>query len=147
MAESRKPIYYNPVTGEFQQFDPANDALKVIIGTDKTAGETFQPETLLYVKDSDGKVYKADATDDAKRNVLFWALESAPAIDAVVQVALPANEVPATVDSGKKYFLDPATPGDMTTTPPNAANQWVVEVGTASEDDYFVFNPRTRIKL
>ena len=148
MANKRFFVFYNPVTGEFERAG-AGDVLGNIVGTEVQAGEVYDKGDLLVTSKADSKAYKADATDDDLREVAFIALESAPVIDEVHQVALPGNEIPGlTLDEGEPYFLDPANPGKMTKTPPSTTGHWVVKVGVASSDTELVFNPSPmKIKL
>ena len=143
----RKPVYYNTVNGEFQR-TATGDVLNTLIGTEVILGESAPAFDLLYIDPVAGKAFKADATVDAKRNVVFIALEGGILDDAIL-VAFPGQEIPGMsgLTINAKYWVNPAAAGKITSTPLSTDGHWVIVAGVASAATKLVFNPEVKVKL
>lgn len=111
-----------------------------------TAGEGISKSDLCYLK-SDGKMYRANATDDTKSTTLI----------CVASVAVPNGELGrfflygrinfVGLSSGTVYYLG-LSDGSFTTTPPSTSNNIVRVVGYAlSTTDFFLNIDPTWVKI
>ena len=96
-----------------------------------TAGEALAKGDAIYIKNSDGKIYKATkAATFAKANVIGLARDAVNSADDSVTIVVRGpcgGHTGLTI--GSEYFLD--TGGAITLTPPNGGGLYSVQIGTA----------------
>lgn len=111
--------------------------------TNQVYGETIAVGDVLYV-DSDGKAYKADATDNTKSPALFLAIDAGVLDDnpRVLQIGLMdfTTLSPSWTPGGLVYL---AVGGGFTQTPPSSAGNVVQIVGIAKTSKVLYFCPQT----
>lgn len=100
-----------------------------------TLGETVADYQFVYIKVADGKAYLADPTDAAKSPAIGVCLVGG-VLNDVTQAQLDGiiEVVGAGYDVGATYYLDNASPGDITATPPT----YKQVAGVAISSEYFV---------
>lgn len=104
-----------------------------------TAGETLATGDVVYIKGSDGKAYKADANDSAKRpavGVIGKGGASSAKVE-IVRIGVLGGQTAAS--PGARLFLS-ETPNTLTTTAPTNAQAmgWVMPGTTSSSTTYFI---------
>ena len=114
-----------------------------------TAGETIAAFDLLYISTGTGndsgrtagRLYKADASNDDRNEVLGFApkaITSGNIGEAQVSGNLKGF---AGLTPGKVYYASASVPGAITLTPPSTNAQWVIAVCLASTATEVVINP------
>ena len=105
------------------------------------AGETLATGDVVYIKGSDGKAYKADANDSAKRPAvgLIGKGGSSGATIEIVAVGILAGQTAAS--PGLRLFLSDTANTLTTTGPTNAQGLgWVMPPATTDDEntDYYI---------
>lgn len=114
-----------------------------VVSVSGIAGETIARGSPLCVGRVDGKLYVSRADTPARSVVVGLAAADAlagSAVSAVQGVVQSSGLVP-----GLSYFL--AATGGLTTAPPTAAGQSLVEIGIATSATEIVVAPRQPILL
>lgn len=114
-----------------------------------TAGENILLNDLVYISSGTGndsgrtagRIYKADASNDDRAEILGFAAEninsgSAGKIKTSGHVATLSGLIP-----GKVYYASASTPGVITDTPPSSNGQWVIAIGLALSSTELIINP------
>ena len=109
--------------------------------TKQIAGENLTANDLVYQSKVDGKIYKAQANDDDKVDVLGFARKTALA-NASVEINTGGIIKGFTgLSAGNLYYLRADLAGGISTTAPSTNGQWVVAVGMAVSATELVINP------
>ncbi len=91
----------------------------------------------LYMRSSDGKVGKAQADGTLDEAVVVGFADDSAAIDATVKVLVAGLlDYPSAIDPGDVYFLS-TTAGEISTTAPSTAGQYVTRVGEGATTTEF----------
>lgn len=100
--------------------DPGMAVNKLYVDGSGTSGEAITAGQPVYIKASDGKLYKTDAdlSDEATFSFIGFALNTVAAADLTVYLALPGRIVTglSALTAGSYYFLS-NTAGAISTTP------------------------------
>jgi hypothetical protein len=113
-----------------------------------TAGENLAANDLVYISTGTGndsgrtagRIYKVDASNDDRTDVLGFVTKVATAGNiAEVQVSGIMKGF-SSLTPGKLYYAS-ITPGAISVTPPSANQQWIVAIGLASSSTEIVLNP------
>ena len=117
-------------------------------------GISVQPGDLVYVH-STGVLFLAQA-NSAPEALVFGMVAEAGSVGASVGVVTHGRVSlsdwtsvvgSTTLTPGEKYYLDPTTPGNMTTSPPGAGSgQYLAPVGTAVGPQIFHFRTEHAIR-
>lgn len=94
-------------------------------------------------------IVPAQANSDTNSKVIGIAVTSAPGAGSDV-LFIPGGAVESSAFAltfNTEYFLSPTTPGDLTSTAPTTAGQYVVSLGFALSSDTLVLNIGPRILL
>jgi hypothetical protein len=117
-----------------------------------TAGENIQALDLVYISSTGdagrnaGEIYKVDATNDNRVEVLGFATKSIAQGD-VGEVQFSGNlkdfiaSQGVILVAGKIYYASNTLPGTITEIPPSLNGEWIVPVGLAVSSDELVINP------
>jgi hypothetical protein len=113
-----------------------------------TAGENLAINDLVYISTGTGndsgrtagQLYKVDASNDDRVEVLGFALKAVSAT-AIAEVQVSGTLKGFTgLTAGKVYYAS-TTPGAISLTPPSANGQWIVAVILATSATEIVINP------
>lgn len=164
MPTARKPLVFDD-NKELQQLQ-AGDILDAVTGGgdnytfQNSTGSPIQPGTVCSSGGGTGQIVLADADSAAtieKARAIGLAMEyiangdSGVVLEAgnmTLDIAIweiITGEVSVGLTIHKVYFLDPATPGMLTKTPPITG--YVVRIGTAIKADTMFVNIEPPIKL
>lgn len=117
------------------------------VGFDATTFEAVTNGAALYMRASDGKVGLAQADGTSDEALVVGFADSAAASGATVKVLVAGlKTMPFVVDPGDIYFLS-ATAGEITTTPPSTAGQFVTRVGEGATTTDFSIQLEPPIQL
>lgn len=145
----RKPLVL--VNGQIQQIQ-AGDTLNATIAENETQQWTNGDSgshsigNVVYISAAD-TVKKAQANAGATANPIGFATGT------IANGAVGSYQTSGTLSglsslsTGATYYLDPTTPGAMTTTAPTTAGQYVVELGVAISTTEFMIRLRPPILL
>lgn len=107
------------------------------VGFDATTFEAVSDGDALYMRSSDGKVGKAQADGTLDEAVVVGFADDDAALDATVKVLVAGLlNYPSSIDPGDVYFLS-TTAGEITTTAPSTAGQYVTRVGEGATTSNF----------
>jgi hypothetical protein len=108
------------------------------VGFDATTFEDVADGDAVYMRTTDGKVGKAlaNGTQDQAIVVGFADTAATAGDDVKVLVAGLLDYPTATIDPGDIYFLS-TTAGEISTTPPSTAGQYVTRVGEGATTSEF----------
>ena len=107
------------------------------VGFDATTFEAVGDGDALYMRSSDGKVGKAQADGTLDEAVVVGFADDSAAIDATVKVLVAGLlDYPNAIDPGDVYFLS-TTAGEISTTAPSTAGQYVTRVGEGATTTEF----------
>ncbi len=95
-----------------------------------TAGDTITAGDFVVIADSDGKWYRADASDTLLSTTLGGIATVAALPDSTVSIQIDGTYTTTGLDAGKNYYIS-ATPGAITATKPSAPGSVLRVVGTA----------------
>lgn len=110
------------------------------VTTTGTAGEVIAAKDAVYISNADGKVYRLDASNDAKIEFIGFAEAGANLNDPItIQIAGEITGLSG-LSRGKPVFADPANPGKLVTVAPWVVGEWIVPVGLASTTSSLVIN-------
>lgn len=107
----------------------ANDQVYISTGTGNDSGRTA------------GQIYKADASNDDRADVLGFAPKAITS-GAIGEVQTSGNLTGLSgLTAGKVYYTSASTPGEITATPPSANGQWIIPSALAVSASEIVINP------
>lgn len=154
----KKPLVLT--NGEMEQLQSGDQvAQATIFNQDNANANTVVIGTPMYATSTAGEMDKAQADAAATKDVLGLIAEASVAAAAAgavqsdgVLVATTAQWDAVTGDSGgltagSKYYLDPDTAGQLTTTPPSDPGDFVAMVGTGLSTTEMEISIRSTIKL
>lgn len=145
----RKPLVL--VNGQIQQIQ-TGDTLSAVIAENETQQWTNGDSgshaigNIVYLSG-------ADTVKKAQANASASSAAVAVATGSITAGTVGGYQTSGTLGgltgltAGSIYFLDPTTPGSMTTTAPTTAGQYVVELGVAVSTTEFLIRIRTSILL
>ena len=139
-------------TDEKQMFQVVDTELVSVGGAGiikVTAGETLVLRDVVYVSTgtgndtgrTSGRVYKADASNDDRIEVLGFIVKAGDNGDTVEVQTSGILKGFTGLDVGKIYFLSEITPGAITNTPPSANGEWAISICNTVSSDTIVINP------
>jgi hypothetical protein len=114
-----------------------------------TAGESISANDQVYISTGTGndsartagRIYKADASNDDRADVLGFAPKAITS-GAIGEVQTSGNLTGLSgLTAGKVYYTSASTPGLITATPPSANGQWIVPSALAVSASEIVINP------
>ena len=114
-----------------------------------TAGENISANDQVYISTGTGndsartagRIYKADASNDDRADVLGFAPKAITS-GAIGEVQTSGNLTGLSgLTAGKIYYTSASTPGLITATPPSADGQWIVPSALAVSSSEIVINP------
>lgn len=114
-----------------------------------TAGENISANDQVYISTGTGndsartagRIYKADASNDDRADVLGFAPKAITS-GAIGEVQTSGNLAGLSgLTAGKIYYTSASTPGAITATPPSANGQWIVPSALAVSASEIVINP------
>ena len=114
-----------------------------------TAGENISANDQVYISTGTGndsartagRIYKADALNDDRADVLGFAPKAITS-GAIGEVQTSGNLVGFSgLTAGKVYYTSASTPGLITATPPSANGQWIIPSALAVSASEIVINP------
>lgn len=154
----RKPLVLN--NGELEQLQSGDQiAQATVFNQTNGNANTIVIGTPVYANSTAGEVDEAQADAAATKDVL--GLVAQTSIAAAASGAIQSDGVlEATtgewdavtgdtggLTAGAKYYLDAATAGMLTTTPPSGAGEFIAMVGTGLSTTQMEISIRTTIKL
>jgi hypothetical protein len=114
-----------------------------------TAGENISANDQVYISTGTGndsartagRIYKADASNDDRADVLGFAPKAITS-GAIGEVQTSGNLTGLSgLTAGKIYYTSASTPGAITATPPSANGQWIIPSALAVSASEIVINP------
>lgn len=96
-----------------------------------TAGEALSAGNWVYIKNSDGKAYKAKA-DASTTAPAVGVVNAAALLGASCLIQTEGFFASTSLTTGSTYYLSAATGGAMTTTAPTATGQLIQVLGVAT---------------
>jgi hypothetical protein len=107
------------------------------VGFDATTFEAVADGDALYMRASDGAVGKARAAGSLDEAIVVGFADDAAALGATVKVLVAGLlDYPSAVNPGDVHFLS-TTAGEITTTAPSTAGQYVTRVGEGATTSEF----------
>ncbi len=119
------------------------------VGFNAVVFENVNKNDAVYLRVADGQAGKASASGvsfDAAC-VIGFAEEAVLSGGTARIIVAGFQTFTTTLDPGDLYFLSAATAGQITTTPPSTAGQYVTRVGEASTTSEFVIQIEPPIRL
>lgn len=108
--------------------------------------DVFQGEA-LYARASDGKVGKAIANDTLDKATVAGFAQTSELAGTELRVLQVGIQASSGLDEGEPYYLSAASAGDITTTAPIGAGEYVTRVGEAASSAEFAIQIEPPIKL
>lgn len=115
-----------------------------------TAGENLSSGDFVYMSRGNangdtgrttGSIYKADATNDNRIEVLGTVIATVTSGN-IVRIQPVGEKTGFTgLVRGQPVYLSVTTPGSFQTTAPSNAGQWIVQVGIATQTTSIILNP------
>jgi hypothetical protein len=139
-------------TDEKKMFQVVDGALVAIGGAGiakLTAGENISANDQVYISTGTGndsartagRIYKADASNDDRADVLGFAPKAITS-GAIGEVQTSGNLAGLSgLTAGKIYYTSASTPGLITATPPSTDGQWIIPSALAVSASEIVINP------
>ncbi|MEX0827566.1 MAG: hypothetical protein WD005_01300 [Haliea sp.] len=155
----QRPLKYDPTTGEIARF-AADDFVNEVdfLTVNNETGAPLIKCTPVYQTAVADEVAKAQANAIGTARVIALLVEAIA--DGASGSALSDGRVSAStaewdavtgqtggLTAGSKYYLDPATAGKLTVTPPSADGHVVAPVGTAKSTTEFEVSIGARVLL
>ena len=107
------------------------------VGFDATTFEAVDDGDALYMRTSDGAVDKARAGGTQDEAIVVGFADDAAALGASVKVLVAGLlDYPSAINPGDVHFLS-TTAGEITTTAPSTAGQYVTRVGEGATTSEF----------
>lgn len=107
------------------------------VGFDATTFEAVDDGDALYMRTSDGAVGKARAGGTQDEAIVVGFADDAAALGASVKVLVAGLlDYPSAINPGDVHFLS-TTAGEITTTAPSTAGQYVTRVGEGATTSEF----------
>ena len=138
----QQPGINNPIQSKIIENDHGGASIPV--GDNTITGASCNSSVAVgdVVRLSGSNFIEAQANTISGSNVLGVCTSKSSATICDVLTTGPSGNVFSGLTPGASYFLDPSSPGTLTTVVPTGAGNVVIHVGTAYSSQGLVFNPK-----